>query len=93
MERVVHNLLYNLVETRKGLSSKQAGFRKLRPCEDQICLITQTISDGLLALLDFSKAFDRGCGEEILLAASSKGLPIPFAHWLRAFLLNCTARV
>ncbi len=102
MERMVHNRLYNLAETRGWLCSEQAGFRKLRSCEDQILRITQTISDGfqaakpqrsLMALLDFSKAFDRVWREELLLAASSKGLPIPFARWLRDFLSNRTARV
>ncbi len=99
---MVHNRLYNLAKRRAGLCSKQAGFRKLRSCEDQILRITQTISDGfqaakpqrnLMALLDFSKAFDRVWKEELLLAASSKGIPIPFARWLRDFLSNRTARV
>ncbi len=99
METIVHNHLYNLAETRGWLCSEQAGFRKLRSCEDQILRI---ISDGfqaakprssLMALLDFSKAFDRVWREELLLAASSKGLPTSFAHWLRDFLSNRTARV
>ncbi len=34
MERMVHNRLYNLAETTGWLCSEQAGFRKLRPCED-----------------------------------------------------------
>ncbi len=49
MARVVHNRLYNLAETRGWLCSEQAGFRKLRSCEDQILRITQTISDGFQA--------------------------------------------
>ncbi len=36
MERMVHNWLYNLAETRGWLCSEYAGFRKLRSCEDQI---------------------------------------------------------
>ncbi len=43
--------------------------------------------------LDFSKAFDRVWGGEHLLAASSKGLPIPFARWFCDFLLNRMTRV
>ncbi len=75
MERMVHNRLYNLAETRGWLCSEQAGFRKLRSCEDQILRIAQTISDGfqadkpqhsLMALLDFSKVFDRVWREELL---------------------------
>ncbi len=96
---MVHNRLYNLAETRGWLCSERAGFRKLRFCEDQILKITQTISHGfqvakpqrsLMALLDFSKAFDRVWREELLPPASPKGLPIPFARWLRDFLSNRT---
>ncbi len=102
MDSMVHNRLYNLAETRAWLCSEQAGFRKLRSCEDQILRITQTNSDGfqaakpqgsLMALLDFSKAFDRVWKEELLLAASSKGIPIPCARWLHDFLSNRAARV
>ncbi len=49
MERMVHNRLYKLAETRGWLCSEQAGFRKLRSCEDQILRITQTISNGFQA--------------------------------------------
>ncbi len=38
-------------------------------------------------------AFDRVWREERLLAASSKGLPIPFTRWLRDFLSNCAANI
>ncbi len=44
----------------------------------------------LMPRLDFSKVFDQG---ELLLAAYSDGLPIPFARWLLDFLLYRTARV
>ncbi len=100
MERMVHNRLFNLARTRGWLCREQAGFRKLNSFEDQIFRITQTINDGfqadklqrsLITLLDFSKAFGRVWREELLLAASSKGLPI--ARWLRDFLSNRTARV
>ncbi len=41
MERIVHNRLYNLAETRGWLSGEQADFGKLRSCEHQILKITQ----------------------------------------------------
>ncbi len=97
MERMVYNRLYNLAETNEWLCSEQAGFRKQRSCVDQIIRITQTICGGfqaakqqrsLMALLDFSKAFYRVWREEILLAASFNGLPIPYDRWLRDFLSN-----
>ncbi len=80
MEGMVHNRLNNLAETRGWLCGEQAGFRKLRSCEEKILRNTQTISGGfqatkpqrsLMALLDFSKTFDRVWREELLLAASS----------------------
>ncbi len=61
-----------------------------------------TISDGfqvakpqrsLMALLDFSKAFDRAWREGLLHVVSAKGLPIPFSRWLSNFLSNRPARV
>ncbi len=42
---------------------------------------------------DVSKAFGRVWREELMFAASPKGLPIPFVRWLRDFLSNRTARV
>ncbi len=102
MERMIHNRLYYLAETRGWLCPKQAGFRTSRSCEDQILRVTQTTSDGyqatkpkltVLALLDFSKAFDRVWKEDILLRAVDKCLPLTFAKWLRDFLSNRQARV
>ncbi len=64
-------------------------------CQNLLQLFLKNIDrrNILLVFLAFSKALDRIRREEILQAASSKGLPIPFAHWLRDFLLHSTARV
>ncbi len=68
LERYLHDRLYYLAETRDWLCTEQAGFRKNRSCEDQVLRLTQSISDGyqvttpkktVLALFDYSKAFDR----------------------------------
>ncbi len=68
LERILHSRLYYLAETQDWLCTQQAGFRRNRSFEDQILLLTQSISDGYqatkpketaLALLDYSKAFDR----------------------------------
>ncbi len=54
------------------------GFHKNRSCEDQILRLTQSISDGyqitkrkktILALLDYSKAFNRVWREDLLIRA------------------------
>ena len=68
LERVIAERLYFYVESKKLLSDRKAGFRTLRSCEDQILKMTQLIEDGfqqkkcersVMALLDFSKAFDQ----------------------------------
>ena len=68
MERLVTNRLCHLAESQNWLCADQSGFRRLRGTEDQLIRLTQSISDGfqanpalrtILALLDFSKAYDR----------------------------------
>jgi hypothetical protein len=65
VERMVASRLAHLAEQEQWWCEDQAGFRKLRSCEDQVLRITQTISDGfqerpskrgVLVLLDYSKA-------------------------------------
>ncbi len=100
--RIVNNRPYNLAKTREWLYSEQAGFRKLCSCEGQTLSITQTIINGfqvakpqrsLMALLGLSKTIDPVLREDFLLPASSKGLPIPLAHWWRDSLSHCPASV
>ncbi len=95
MERILHNRLDYLAETRNWLCTEHAGFCKNRSCEDHILRLTQSISDGyqatkpkktVLTLLDYSKAFDRVWREDLLIRAIDKGLPIAYAQWLRDFL-------
>ena len=73
----------------------QAGFRKARSCEDQITRIVQEIEDrfqqlpmtrSVLALLDFSKAYDTVWREKLLLHILNTGIPLTFIHWMRSFL-------
>ncbi len=102
LERILHNRLYYLAETRDRLCTEQTGFRKNRSCEDQILRLTLSISDGyqatkpkktVLALLDYSKAFDRVWREDLLIREIDKGHPISYAQWLRDFLSNRKAKV
>ncbi len=59
-----------------------------RSCYDQILCLTQSIIDGhqstkpkkaVLALLDYSKAFDRIWRDDLLIKAIGKGLPTGYA--------------
>ena len=64
-------------------------------CEDQITRIVQAIKDGfqqrlmkrsVLALLDFSKAYDTVWREKLLLHMLNTGIPPTFICWVRSFL-------
>ena len=102
LERMVVNRLIHLAESRGLLCEDQAGFRGQRSTEDQILRITQTISDGfqarpalrsLLALLDFSKAYDTVWRADLLGGLLDHGIPYPYVAWINGFLANRLARV
>ena len=69
MERMVANRLQHVAEAAGLWSPDQAGFRAQRSSMDQVLRLTQGVDDGfqrskpadrtVLALLDFSKAYDR----------------------------------
>ena len=102
LERMVANRLYNIAEKGNLFNHQQAGFRKGRSCEDQILRMVQSIEDGLqknpmqrsvIALLDFSKAYDTVWREKLLLSMYQKGVPLMYIKWLYAFLQNRQAKV
>ena len=97
MERMVANRLYHLAESRGLLVEDQAGFRAQRSTEDQILRVTQTISDGfqakpalrsVMALLDFSKAYDTVWRTDLMSSLMKAGIPFPYLRWIRGFLTN-----
>ena len=94
---MIASRLAHLAEQENWWCEDQAGFRKLRSCEDQVLRITQSISDGfqekpskrgVLVLLDYSKAYDTVWREELLLGMLNKGVPARLVRWLAAFLRN-----
>ena len=102
VERMVASRMAHLAEQNQWWCEDQAGFRRLRSCEDQVLRITQTISDGfqekpskrgVLVLLDYSKAYDTVWREELMLGMVNKGVPIRMVRWVMAFLRNRQARV
>ena len=102
MERMIANRLYFIVESGNMISKLQAGFRSQRSCEDQILKITQLIEDGfqapkckrsVLALLDYSKAFDQVWRQKLLLSLHEKNIPMKFIRWLNCFLSDRQAKV
>ena len=101
-ERMLAEIIYFLVESRSILSPFQAGYRKMRGCEDQIARTIQEMEDrfqcpkmerSVLVLLGFSKAFNTVWREKLLLSLNDMGIPVQILQWLREFLRNRTAKV
>jgi len=102
LERMISARLYEMAENQKWLNNEQAGFRKGRSCEDQIIKLIQNISDGfqskpmkrtVMALLDYSKAYDRTWKERLLSKLHDYGTPRQMTRWIEAFLRTRTAEV
>jgi len=102
LERMISNRLYTMAENNKWIINEQAGFRKGLCCEDQCIRLVQRISDGfqqkpplrtVIALFDYSKAYDRTWRERLLQKMMELGIPMQFVHWVAAFLRTRTAEV
>jgi hypothetical protein len=91
MERMVAKRLQHLAESRSMLNSDQSGFCPQRSTEDQVIRLSQAISDGfqakrppnrtVLALLDFSKTYDKVWWAD-LLAMMRKGVLARYVRWI-----------
>ena len=102
LERMISNRLNTMAENRKWLVNEQAGFRRGLSCEDQIIKLVQKVSDGfqlkphlrtVMALFDYSKAYDRTWRELLLHKMLDLGVPITITRWVAAFLRTRTAQV
>ena len=102
LERMIINRLYYEAETKGWLSDKQAGFRARRSCEDQVLRMVQGVSDNfqekpskrtVMALIDYSKAYDRVWRVDLLLDLISLGCPMQMVRWFRMFLTERTGQV
>ena len=103
LERMVANRLKHLAESRGMWNPMQAGFWAQRSYEDQVMRLSQSIHDGfqcpklakrtVVALLDFSKAYDKVWQADVLRTMLDKGIPPRFVRWIKGFLTNRQARV
>ena len=102
IERLVAARLLDFVERRGILSRFQAGFRPGRSAEDQVLRLAESVcarfeeqrnKRTVLALIDFSRAFDKvwhlGLAHKMLRA----GIPKCCVHWTRQFLCDRRACV
>ena len=97
MERLVTNRLRYITETGNMLQDCQAGFRFGRSTEDQLLRLSQSISDGfqkkpmqrtVLALIDYSRAYDKVWRDALLLKMSQLDIPTRLIRWVQAWLSN-----
>jgi hypothetical protein len=103
MEHMVAKWLQHLAESCSMLNSDQSGFCPQRLTEDQVIRLSQAISDGLqakktanrtvLALLDFSKAYNKDLQVDLLATMLRKLVPVRYVRWIQGFLSNRQARV
>jgi hypothetical protein len=103
MERMVAKRLQHLADSCGMLNSDQSGFRPQRSTDDQVIRLSQAISGGfqakkppnrtVLALLDFSKAYDKVWRAYLLAMMLRKGVPFRYVQWIQGFLSNRQARV
>jgi hypothetical protein len=103
MERMVAKRIQHLAESCGMLNSNQSGFHPQRLTEDLVIRLSQAISDGfqakkppnrtVLALLNFSKAYDKVWRADFLATMLKKGVPVRYVQWIQGFLSNRQARV
>ena len=88
-ERIILSRLLFFLESNSILSPHQAGFRPGRSSLDQILFLSQSKpkpgSRTILALIDFSKAFESVWHYAFFFKLISAGLHPSFACWTRSF--------
>jgi hypothetical protein len=100
MERMVAKRLQHLAESRGMLNSDKSGFCPQRSTEDQVIGLSQVPFQAkkppnrmVVALLDFSKAYNKVWRVDLLATILSKGVPVRYVRWIQGFLSNRQARV
>ena len=92
--------MMNHLEEKKILTDCQHGFRPRRGCEPQLITLvhelTQKLEKGIqtdMAILDFSKAFDRVPHQRLLKKIHHYGIRGRTHAWIKDFLSNREQRV
>lgn len=100
LERVVTSRLRFKLEAEGRLSRWQAGFRVGRSVEDQLIRLSQEVDDGfqrrektVLALFDFSRAYDKVWRDGLFWKLCEKGVGRFMVSWLQAWMANRKAHV
>ena len=102
MERLIQQKLMQVLESKKLLNVKQAGFRSLHSTEDQCLRISQAVSDGfnsvpmkrtVMVLVDFKRAFDTVWKVGLLHKLLALEIPSCYIKWIKQFLSDRQGRV
>ncbi|KAI8514938.1 hypothetical protein Bbelb_075290 [Branchiostoma belcheri] len=95
LEHIIHSQIMKHLESYSILTDYQHGFRAKRSTETQLILTVHDIAGALnskrqvdLAILDFTKAFDKVPHGRLILKLEYYGIQGPTLNWLKAFLTN-----
>ena len=96
---IVHEMM-NHLDQNNILNDRQHGFRKRRSCETQLLITTHDLakimnrrSQADVAVLDFSKAFDKVPHERLIQKLNHCNLHPNTVEWIRSFLTDRSQRV
>ncbi|KAI8511872.1 hypothetical protein Bbelb_109720 [Branchiostoma belcheri] len=95
LEHIIHSQIMKHLESYSILTDYQHGFRAKRSTETQLILTVHDIAGALnskrqvdLAILDFTKAFDKVPHARLISKLEYYGIQGPTLNWLKAFLTN-----
>ncbi|KAI8496818.1 scavenger receptor [Branchiostoma belcheri] len=95
LEHIIHSQIMKHLESYSILTDYQHGFRAKRSTETQLILTVHDIAGALnskrqvdLAILDFTKAFDKVPHGRLISKLEYYGIQGPTLNWLKAFLTN-----
>ena len=100
LEHIIHSHVMKFLDEHNILTDLQHGFRAKRSTETQLLLTINDISKQIdqnsnvsMAILDFSKAFDKVPHQRLLSKLSAYGIDGNLLAWFASFLNNRTQRV
>jgi len=100
LEHIIVSNVMGHLDRNNILTDGQHGFRRRRSCETQLLTLSDELLKSLdkgkqhdLAILDFSKAFDKVPHQRLLTKLHHYGIRGQTLEWIRAFLTDRTQRV